>query len=229
MDRLGSGRVVAWEVRESGAGITAVLADELDDAERAEVAAKLAWMLGLEQDLRPFYAAAAGEPKLAHVPAGAYGRILRSPTLFEDTVKTILTTNTAWSGTKRMNQALVDLYGEPLTADPARRAFPTPARLAEVPAEELRAAGLGYRAPYINELARRVAEGELDLEGLKTADLAHPRPAQGTAGDQGRGRLCGSQSTAAAGPGGLHPHGFVRARHGLARIPRRRAGGRKGN
>ena len=132
VDRLASGRVVAWQVRESEAGITAVIADELDDAERAEVAAKLAWMLGLEQDLQPFYAAAAGEPKLAHVPAGAYGRILRSPTLFEDTVKTILTTNTAWSGTKRMNQALVDLYGEPLTADPARRAFPTPARLAEV-------------------------------------------------------------------------------------------------
>ena len=172
VDELAGGRVVVWTARPSPGGITAVLDAALDRAEEAEVTAKLTWMLGLEQDLSPFYAVAAGEPKLAHVAAGGHGRILRSPTLFEDTVKTILTTNTAWSGTKRMVSALVDLYGAPLASDPAQRAFPTPARLATVSADELReVAKLGYRAPHINELARRVAEGDLDLEALQTSAL----------------------------------------------------------
>lgn len=174
VDRLQTGRVVAWQVRPSAQGITAVLDSDLDAAERREVAAKLAWMLALEQDFSPFYEVAAAEPRLAHVRAQGYGRILRAPTLFEDTVKTILTTNTAWGGTKRMNQALVDRYGEASAANPALRAFPTPARLADASAEELRDAGLGYRAPYVHELAQRVASGALDLEALRSSDLATP-------------------------------------------------------
>lgn len=172
VDQLGSGRVVAWQARPSATGITAVLPGDLSQGEQEEVAGKLRWMLALDQDLAPFYAAAAGEPKLAHVAEQAYGRILRAPTLFEDAIKTILTTNTAWSGTKRMTQALVDLYGEAPAEDPGRRAFPTPARLAGISTDELReAARLGYRAPYVSELARQVAAGALDLEALKTSAL----------------------------------------------------------
>ena len=129
-------------------------------------------MLGLEQDLSPFYAQTRQEPKLAQVEASAQGRILRSPTLFEDTVKTILTTNTAWSGTIRMTEKLVGRFGSPLPADPDRRAFPTPEQLADTDEATLRSeAGLGYRAPYVLQLARDVAAGTLDLESLKAADI----------------------------------------------------------
>ncbi|RLC74596.1 MAG: hypothetical protein DRJ03_31700, partial [Chloroflexi bacterium] len=49
-----------------------------------------------------------------------------------------------------------------------RRAFPCPDRLAAAGEEPLRsAARLGYRAPYVLELARKVASGALDLESLK--------------------------------------------------------------
>ncbi len=37
--------------------------------------------------------------------------MLRSPSVFEDVVKTICTTNTAWSGTRKMTAALVDNLG----------------------------------------------------------------------------------------------------------------------
>jgi 3-methyladenine DNA glycosylase/8-oxoguanine DNA glycosylase len=37
------------------------------------------------------------------------------------------------------------------------------------------AARLGYRAPYILDLARTVASGALDLEPLKTTDLPTPQ------------------------------------------------------
>ena len=107
--------------------------------------------------------------------AKAQGRVLRSPTLFEDVVKTILTTNTLWSATKRMTANLVNQFGDPLPGDPSRHAFPMPERLAAATPEVLRAeTRLGYRAPYIHELAVRVASGDLDLETLKMADIPTP-------------------------------------------------------
>lgn len=172
VDRLQSGRVVTWEVQPQDNGALLTVDSELSPAEQRETEDKARWMLGLDQELAPFYAVARREPKLAKVVENAAGRILRSPTLFEDTVKTILTTNTAWSGTIRMVQALVDLYGEPYSGNPSQRTFPAPERLAGASVEALRKeAKLGYRAPFVHELADRVARGRLDLEALKTADL----------------------------------------------------------
>ncbi len=172
VDRLQSGRVVTWDVQPCDGGALLSVGGELSSAEQRETEDKARWVLGLDQDLAPFYDVARQEPRLAKVVENAAGRILRSPTLFEDTVKTILTTNTAWIGTIRMVRSLVDLYGEPSPEDPSRRAFPTPERLAGADVEALRKeARLGYRAPYVHALADRVARGDLDLEALKTADL----------------------------------------------------------
>jgi 3-methyladenine DNA glycosylase/8-oxoguanine DNA glycosylase len=172
VERLASGRVIELLVQGSPGGVSVEVRDTLSRAERDEVARKVTWMLGLELDLATFYTLARGEPKLARAEERAQGRLLRSPTLFEDTVKTILTTNTAWSGTIRMVEALVARFGDPLPADPARRAFPTPERLAATDEETLRSsARLGYRAPYVLELARDVASGALDLEPFKTSDV----------------------------------------------------------
>ena len=169
--RLGSGRVTELGLAGAGDGAHVSAEGDFNPAEQAEIAATVTWMLGLEQDLSPFYAAARHEPKLASAATGAKGRILRSPTLFEDVVKTILTTNTTWGSTKRMVASVVDLFGDPLPADPARHAFPTPAQLAASDVETLRdMAKLGYRAPYVLDLARDVAAG-LELEALRTADL----------------------------------------------------------
>ena len=65
-------------------------------------------MLRLDEDLSGFYARAADDPELSWAVTGA-GRLLRSPTVFEDLVKTICTTNTTWSSTRRMVSALVDV------------------------------------------------------------------------------------------------------------------------
>jgi 3-methyladenine DNA glycosylase/8-oxoguanine DNA glycosylase len=124
--RLAAGRVVELRLTGAGDGVCVNTEDGLEPAEKAEVTATVAWMLGLEQDLAPFYQVARHEPKLAAAAAEAKGRILRSATLFEDVVKTILTTNTAGSSTRRMAANLVNLFGAPLPAAPDRRAFPTP-------------------------------------------------------------------------------------------------------
>jgi 3-methyladenine DNA glycosylase/8-oxoguanine DNA glycosylase len=170
--QLGSGQVVEMLVQEVPGGVGVELDGQLSEPEGAEVARQVAWMLGLDQDFSTFYALARREPRLAQAEARAQGRLLRSPTLFEDAVKTILTTNTSWAGTIRMVQALVSQFGAPLPADPARCAFPSPERLAASDVETLRsAAGLGYRAPYVLELACSVASGTLDLEGFKAAGI----------------------------------------------------------
>lgn len=175
VERLASGRVVELRFEPTQDGAAIEIDDMLATDEEAEITAKAQWMLGLDQDFSAFYAATRGEPKLARAEAQAMGRVLRGPTLFEDVVKTIATTNTTWGGTIRMIDALVRLYGDPLPADPARRAFPTPERLAAVDADDLRGqVKLGYRAPHVLDLAQLVASGALDLESLRNGDLPTP-------------------------------------------------------
>ena len=93
-----------------------------------------AHVLRLDQDLSPFYLRAAEDPDLAWATRGA-GRMLRSPTVFEDVVKTVCTTNCAWSATVRMVDALVTHLGDPaLGGDgPLSNAFPTPGRWPTLP------------------------------------------------------------------------------------------------
>lgn len=170
--RLQSGRVAEIAITEDEGGVRVAADAALGQTEQDEARDAVSWMLGLDQDFSTFYEYCRHQPKLAHAEQAARGRLLRSPTLFEDVIKTLLTTNTAWSGTIRMNEALVARYGDPLSDDGARRSFPTPAALAQTSVEELRAGPkLGYRAPYVLELARAVDGGGLDLEALKSAEM----------------------------------------------------------
>ena len=133
-----------------------------------------AHVLRLDQDLSPFYLRAVDDPDLAWAARGA-GRMLRSPTVFEDVVKTVCTTNCAWSATVRMVDALVTHLGDPaLGGDgPLSNAFPTPAAMAAVPESFYRdVVRAGYRGPYLIGVARAVAEGELDLEAFATSTPA---------------------------------------------------------
>lgn len=169
--RLSNGRVIELRCREGGEGVV-VETEKLLAAEQREVKDSVTWMLGLDMDFAHFYEAAALEPKLAAAREQARGRFLRSPTLFEDVIKTILTTNTLWIATKNMTARLVNELGDPLPADGSRKAFPTPRAIAASSPEFLRErVRVGYRAAAIHRLAARVAEAELDLEALKTSRL----------------------------------------------------------
>ena len=172
IDQIGSGRVIELHVQEAPGGVLVSYTGSLNQAEQSEIARKISWMLGLDQDFSTFYKLAQQEPRLAQVAGRAQGRVLRSPTLFEDVVKTICTVNTAWSGTIRMVNNLVNHFGASLPADESRRAFPHPVSIATSDESTLRSqAKLGFRAPYVLELSRKVAAGDFDLEALTTADI----------------------------------------------------------
>ncbi len=135
-------------------------------ARRRALSAQLRHMLRLDEDLSAFYLVAAADPALAWVVAGA-GRMMRSPTVFEDLVKTICTTNCTWSATVRMVSALVNELGTAAAGARERRAFPAPAIVAESGEAFFRdVARAGYRGPYLRVLADDVASGRLDLEAL---------------------------------------------------------------
>lgn len=139
-----------------------------------DVIAGVRHVLRMDDDLSRFYTKAALDPDLAWAAAGA-GRMLQGPTVFEDVVKTICTTNCAWSATVRMTNALVEHLGDPAIGGdgPRSNAFPTAARMADTPEAFYRdVVRAGYRGAYLRSLASSVASGELDLEGLAGATPA---------------------------------------------------------
>ena len=119
----------------------------------------VARVLDLGFDLAPFHALCAarrGEGFGWIADRGA-GRILRAPTLFEDAVKVLCTTNCSWALTRAMVARMIEAFGR-------GGAFPDAAFLAALPERRLREElKLGYRAPFLRAFAGRVAGGELDL------------------------------------------------------------------
>jgi 3-methyladenine DNA glycosylase/8-oxoguanine DNA glycosylase len=135
-----------------------------------ELVARARHVLALDEDLSDFYELVAEDPELSWVAAVGAGRLIRSPSVFEDVVKTICTTNTAWSATRRMVTALVTNLG--VAAPDGRHAFPTPQAMADVDEDFYReVVRSGYRGPYFRALATDVAEGRLDLEVLLDPEL----------------------------------------------------------
>ena len=116
--------------------------------------------------------------------------MLRSPTVFEDLVKTICTTNCTWSATVRMVSAVVGELGVAAAGAPERRAFPTPAAMARADESFYRdVARAGYRGPYLRTIASDVAEGRLDLEALNDPALDDAEVAEQLLALAGRGAL----------------------------------------
>jgi N-glycosylase/DNA lyase len=113
-------------------------------------------VLDLKADLSSFHSSCAGDARFAWVARRGAGRILRAPTLFEDAVKVLATTNCTWGLTKLMVKNLIERFDR-------GGAFPDARFVAGLSSRALSAAKWGYRAPYLAAFARRVASGKLDL------------------------------------------------------------------
>ncbi|MHB1130844.1 MAG: DNA-3-methyladenine glycosylase family protein [Chloroflexota bacterium] len=172
VERLDSGRVVLLHIREDDSGESSRLRIEVDaglsPSEQREVLAKSRYMLRLDEDLSEFYGLclrAGGQRGLCL----GRGRLLRSPSLFEDAFKVIATTNVTWRQTKAMIARTVALIGPAVPGAPSLRAFPGPAEVLAAGADFFRnEARLGYRTEAILALAERADE----LEALRSAALS---------------------------------------------------------
>jgi 3-methyladenine DNA glycosylase/8-oxoguanine DNA glycosylase len=146
----------------------------LNDTQQAELKRDVARVFALDWNLSEFYAAMRAREHYGWVADERHGRMLCCPTVWEELVKTLFTTNTTWGQTKTMTARLVANYGieVPSSFGATLRAFPTAAQLAGISAETLgQQTGMGYRAPYLVALAERVASGTLEVEAWAQRSL----------------------------------------------------------
>jgi 3-methyladenine DNA glycosylase/8-oxoguanine DNA glycosylase len=138
-----------------------------DAATRRALVAAGRRVLALDVDVSEFHDAVRRDPRYRWIAETRSGRLLRSPTAWEDVVKLVLTTNCSWAFTKKMTTALVERYGD--EAPDGARSFPTARRLAHVPDREFRdVVRSGYRSPYLEALSRAVSKGDADPEAWDT-------------------------------------------------------------
>src|ERR1051326_2524447 len=127
-------------------------------------------MFRLDDDFSDFYHVVNSNDEFRWIAQEGAGRLLRSPTVFEDLVKMICTPNCSWALTEKMVSGLVNELGA--RSDDGRRSFPSAEMLAQQPVQfftdKVRA---GYRAPYLRELSGRVASGSLNVEEWLSSEL----------------------------------------------------------
>jgi 3-methyladenine DNA glycosylase/8-oxoguanine DNA glycosylase len=143
--------------------------DALTDGQVEEMSRGLRRSLEIDRDLTGFYALVRQHPRYAWIEQLGTGRLLSAPTVWEDLVKTLFTTNTTWRMTIQMTERVVTL-GDAYAG--GGHAFPTVQRLADMTAADLNAhVRAGYRGDYLHLLATRIAKGELEVESWRDADL----------------------------------------------------------
>lgn len=144
--------------------------DEIERETKEKILRDVRHILRFDDDLREFYKIIESKKKLAWIVEQKAGRLLRSPTVFEDLIKTVCTTNCSWALTKKMTANLVEKLGE--KSKNGKRSFPTAEKMASVSAvffkNEIRA---GYRSAYFAELAEAVASGKINPENWLDSDL----------------------------------------------------------
>jgi len=124
-------------------------------------------LFNLDLDLSLFARAVQGDPVMSAIAVCLRGlKPPRTATVFEALADSIIEQQislaAAHSIGKRVTRALGDILE---IGGGSYYAFPTPGRLAEASPEELRACGLSLRkAEYITGIARRIRDGDLDLE-----------------------------------------------------------------
>jgi 3-methyladenine DNA glycosylase/8-oxoguanine DNA glycosylase len=126
--------------------------------------------LRIDEDFSEFYAEAKRHKEFQWIPRMGAGRLLRAPTVFEDTVKMLCTTNCSWALTEIMVGNLCKKLGS--KSQDSRFTFPTAEAIADCSEKYLRKEiRAGYRAPYLLELSRQVAKGPLDIESWRASSL----------------------------------------------------------
>lgn len=172
--RLGSGRLVKIDVVSAGTvdeprlELTVFSADPLTPSDVGEARRLVARRLGLEDDLRPFYELAQGDPVLSASITYNYGAKGKTAfSMFDAVIDVICAQNTAFRRLYAMRANLAAAFGDPFATE-ARvyHASPAPRQLAAAPMAAIRACGVGYRDRYIKGVAETV-EGGFDLERLK--------------------------------------------------------------
>lgn len=162
---------VSIEIFEAENALQIEVDDELNTETKDKILRNVSHIFRFDEQLSDFYQLIKTDKNLKWIANQKAGRLLRSPTVFEDLVKTICTTNCNWAMTKIMVTNLVEKLGE--VSKNGKRSFPTAEAMAKMPIEfykeEIRS---GYRASYFKELAEKAVEGNFNTEDWLKSDLS---------------------------------------------------------
>ena len=131
--------------------------EDLADADGDAAARQITWLLGCDQDLRPFYDAVTGDPVLADVVGDFYGyHNTRTASVYEALVQAVMGQQIATNVARIIRSLLVENYGVRATlAGREWYAFPRAESLATAEVADLRQLKLSYRkAEYIQGIAQ---------------------------------------------------------------------------
>jgi N-glycosylase/DNA lyase len=168
VQRISSGGITRIQISESDHGLTVIAEGDATEHDVAEIESVVGRVLCMDWDMADFYAALRDLPVYAWVEANGAGRLLRSPTVWEDLTKTLMTTNTTWRQTIGMCERLCALGDD----SPFGHVYPTPEQIAAHSSDALtESIRCGYRGAYLHELATRIASGDLDIESWIDPEL----------------------------------------------------------
>ena len=143
-------------------------------SDNVEVATdKVAWILGVGQELEPFYALAQGDPAMAAITQRFHGlHMPHTASVFEALVLAILGQQIATNVARIIRTLLIETYGPRQTIDgETYYAFPRPETLAALRVEDLRGMKLSQRkAEYVHGIACTALDDPEFIEGLHHLD-----------------------------------------------------------
>ncbi|MCH8225237.1 MAG: DNA-3-methyladenine glycosylase 2 family protein [Chloroflexi bacterium] len=145
--------------------------DGLTSEEAAEASNEVAWLLGTDQDLGPFYALTDGDPTMSAIAKRFRGLHLpHTASVFEALVLAIMGQQIATNVARIIRTLFIETYGPRQTFDGRTYyAFPRPETLIEATVEDLRGMKLSWRkAEYIRGIVEAAMEGAFGPDQLAT-------------------------------------------------------------
>ena len=143
--------------------------DDLTGADADQAAKQITWLLGCDQDVRPFYDAVTGDPVLAAVVNDFYGyHNTRSASVYEALVQAVMGQQIATNVARIIRSLLIETYGVRATvSDREWYAFPRAESLATAEVDDLRQLKLSFRkAEYIQGIARAALDSGDNFAGM---------------------------------------------------------------
>ena len=187
---LECGQAFRW-VR-SGPGWESVVGDRWARVERAPGGLEVSWMggdpgagwlrwhLAADEALEPILASFPDDPPLRAAVARCRGLRLLRQDPWECLASFICSSTKQIVQIRQIVALMADGWGAEVAAPEGalvRRAFPTPEALLAAGEPALRGCKLGFRAPFLLDAARRLADGRLDLGALAGLDTPAARAA----------------------------------------------------
>jgi DNA-3-methyladenine glycosylase II len=174
--RVSSGRVFGlklWSVgtvEKPGIRCKAYSHERLGENKRRELLKTVAWMLNLNEDIRPFYRLAEHDMLVKVLVKDLYGmRSTRQPDIFSRLILAVTLQMAPITRSNQMMNLLIREYGERVRFDGKEvLCWPSAERIAKASVKELEErCKLGYRAKSLKGIAEAISKGFPSLQELE--------------------------------------------------------------